>query len=142
MLLEKIENIVFLYCDYFRLPIKNKIIDIICSIDILERGIEHERKLLLQMERITKQKCKILIDFHSKERKSLTHVENKALYTYSKNEIKNLIGQFEIKVMDIIGTGYVPQLIKWSDRQYSVLNPISRILSFPPARWFVLVLKK
>ena len=137
----KIDNIVFLYCNYFKLPLKNKMIDLIYSIDILERGIKHEKKILQEIERISKSHCKILVDFHSKERKRLTHSENESLCTYSKNEIKDLISGFQFEINSITGTGFIPQLIKYSNTQYKILNPLARLLSFPPARWLVLFFK-
>lgn len=138
----KINNIYFLYCDYFKLPFKTNVIDFLYSIDIFERGKEHENKLLNEVERIMKNKSKIIIDFHSKERKKLTHVENEALVSYSKENINSLINNFELKITKIIGTGFIPQLIKWSENQYKILNPLSRTLQFPPARWLVVLTKK
>ena len=137
----KINNIYFLYCDYFKLPFKTNSIDFLYSIDIFERGKEHENKLLNEIERIIKKKSKIIIDFHSKERKKLTRVENKALFPYSKEEIQSLIHNFEFKINEIIGTGFIPQLLKWSEKQYKILNPIARSLYFPPARWLVIFTK-
>ena len=137
-----IENIVFLYCNYFRLPIKNEIIDLTYSIDILERGLKHEKKLLLEIERVAKKHSKIIIDFHAKERKSLTHTENEALYMYAKNEIKDLVNEFKFEIIKIVGTGFIPQLVKYSKTQYNILNPLAKRFSFPPARWFVLLFKK
>ena len=137
----KISNIYFLYCDYFKLPFKRNSIDFLYSIDIFERGKEHENKLLNEIERIIKKKSKMIIDFHSKERTQLTRVENKALFPYSKEEIQSLIHNFEFKINEIIGTGFIPQLLKWSEKQYKILNPIARSLYFPPARWLVIFTK-
>ena len=137
-----IENIVFLYCNYFRLPLKNEKIDLTYSIDILERGLRHEKKLLLEIERVAKKQSKIIIDFHAKERKRLTHNENEALHTYSKNEIQDLINEFKFEIKNIVGTGFIPQLIKFSEKQYDILNPLAKLISFPPARWLVLLVKK
>ena len=94
-----------------------------------------------EIERIVKKKSKIIIDFHSKERKKLTRIENKALFPYSKEEIQSLIHNFEFKINEIRGTGFIPQLIKWSGKQYKILNQIARALYFPPARWLVIFTK-
>ena len=82
------------------------------------------------------------MNFHAKERKSLTHTENEALYMYAKNEIKDLVSEFKFEIIKIVGAGFIPQLIKYSKTQYNILNPLAKRFSFPPARWFVLLFKK
>ena len=43
---EKVDNILFLRCDYFQIPFRNETIDLAYSIDVVERGMVHDQKIL------------------------------------------------------------------------------------------------
>ena len=138
---EHLKNIIFLCCDYLKLPLKSDKLDLVYSIDILERGKKHEENLLREIFRIVKNQGLAIVDFHSKERKKVTQVENSEIVAYSKEEIVLLIKKFNFKLEKILGTGFIPQVKKWSNSQYGFLNPIAKTLSFPPARWIAFLTK-
>jgi ubiquinone/menaquinone biosynthesis C-methylase UbiE len=135
--IKKIDNIFFLICDYFKLPFKNKIVDVTYTIDIIERGMLHDRKVLQEMSRITKDEKNIIFDCHAKERSNLTRKHPDELSLYSKTDIKKLAKEEMLKVTEIIGTGFIPQIRKWTSLEYSILNPIAKKMLFPPARWLL-----
>lgn len=135
--IKKIDNIFFLMCDYFKLPFKNKVIDLAYTIDIIERGILHDTKVLQEILRITKDEGSIIFDCHAKERSKLTKRYPKEINLYSNDEIKELVKKIELKVVEIVGTGFIPQIRKWSSIEYCILNPIAKKMLFPPARWLL-----
>lgn len=139
--LEKnISNILLIRCDYFQLPLMNKKIDLVYSIDVVERGIEHDSKILNEMCRIIKSKGTLIFDYHTKERSKLTRIEPSHMSTYSNIGIKNLIKNMPFTKTSFIGTGFVPQLKKWSKLEYSFFNLVSKFLKFPPGRQIVICL--
>lgn len=133
-----ITNIFFLMCDYFRLPFKQRTIDFAYTIDIIERGSKHDRQLLSEIVRIIKKESLVAFDCHSKERSSLTRINPQTISTYSKTEILDFTKEFSLRIMNISGTGFLPQIKRWSIFEYRILNFMSRFLLFPPARWFVI----
>ena len=139
---EKVDNILFLRCDYFHIPIKNKKLDLAYSIDVVERGIIHDKKILKEMSRMIKSKGTLIFDYHTKERSKLTRINPSYLSTYSNNEILDLIKEFSFSQLHFLGTGYMPQLKKWSNFEYSILNPLSKFLRFPPGRKLVICIVK
>ena len=140
---EKVDNILFLRCDYFQIPFRNETIDLAYSIDVVERGMVHDQKILKEISRIIKSKGTLIFDYHTKERTKLTRIHHTGwMSAYSNDEIKNLIDKLPFLKSNFIGTGYVPQLKKWSNIEYSVLNPLSKFLKFPPARELVICLTK
>lgn len=130
-------NIFFIICDYFNLPFKNHCIDFVYTIDVLERGKEHDSKVLKEISRIASKNGFLAFDFHSSERSKLTKIFPE-MTTYSKNEIIEMTRMLLIDCIDIIGTGFIPQIKKWSKPQYLILNSIAKLLKFPPGRWLVL----
>lgn len=132
-----INNIFFLLCDYFKLPLNNKSIDLAYSIDVIENGKDHDTKLMNEISRVVKNNGTLLLDCHSKERSKLTGIVPNPASVYSKKEILDFVNRYPIKVLDIIGTGYVPQIKMWSKFEYQIFNSISKILRFPPGRWIL-----
>jgi SAM-dependent methyltransferase len=139
---EKVNNILFFRCDYFQIPFRNETIDLAYSIDVVERGIDHDQKILKEISRIIKLKGTLIFDYHTKERTKLTRVHQIALSVYSHNEIKNLIDKLPFLKSNFIGTGYLPLLRNWSNFEYSICNQLSKFLKFPPARELVICLTK
>ena len=139
---EKVDNILFFRCDYFQIPFRTETIDLAYSIDVVERGIDHDQKILKEISRIIKLKGTLIFDYHTKERTKLTRVHQIALSVYSHNEIKNLIDKLPFLKSNFIGTGYLPLLRNWSNFEYSILNQLSKFLKFPPARELVICLTK
>jgi len=131
---EKVENILFFRCDYLQIPFRNGKIDLAYSIDVVERGLVHDKKILKEMSRIIKSKGTLIFDYHTKERTKLTRIPQTGLSAYTHDEIKHLIDELPFFKLNFVGTGYLPQLKKWSNIEYSILNLISKFLKFPPAR--------
>tara|TARA_B110000914_G_C15487718_1_gene458939 strand:+ start:304 stop:1170 length:867 start_codon:yes stop_codon:yes gene_type:complete len=137
---ENVNNILFLRCDYFRMPFKNNKIDLAYSIDVIERGILHDKKLIKEISRIIKSKGTLIFDYHTKERSKLTRINPTYLSTYSNSDVKSLLDKIIFSKLTLVGTGFVPQLKKWSNLEYSILNPLSKLLKFPPGRKLVICL--
>jgi|TARA_B110000438_G_scaffold223948_1_gene217645 ubiquinone/menaquinone biosynthesis C-methylase UbiE len=131
---ENIKNIFFLITDYFSLPFKSKKMDLVYSIDVIERGEKHDKFLLEQIIKIVKNKGKILFDYHTSERKNITRQIPKEIGTYSKKEINELVKNFPLKKINSIGTGYLPQLRNWRNFEYKILNTILKKIKLPSAR--------
>lgn len=132
-----ITNIFFIRCDYFKLPFKQNTVDLVYLIDVIYFGIKHDKFLLTEVIRILKMGSYLLFDCHSKERSKLTRISSKSVSTYSKAEILKLARELSIRVTNIVGTGFVPQLRKWSTIEYVILNNIAKVFFFPPARWMI-----
>ena len=134
---KNIDNLFFLICDYFFLPFKNESVDVVYSIDVVERGKEHDKSVIKEMSRLINNKGYCIFDCHAKERSKLTHRIPKSITQYSKEEIKNMTQSF-FKIDEILGTGYMPQIRIWSASKYKILNPLAKIVQFPPARWLLI----
>lgn len=139
---EKVNNILFLRCDYFQMPFRSGKIDLSYSIDVVERGILHDKKILKEMSRIVKPRGTLIFDYHTKERTKLTRIHPSYLLTYSNSGIKNLLNDLPLLKFNSIGTGYVPQLKKWSNIEYSLFNPLAKFLKFPPGRKLIICFMK
>jgi ubiquinone/menaquinone biosynthesis C-methylase UbiE/uncharacterized protein YbaR (Trm112 family) len=136
-----LKNIYFIKCDYFKLPFKNSKIDLILGIDVIERGIEYDEALIKEFYRVNSEKGKILFDCHANERLKLTHRKS-ILKLYFKEEILKILNNNGFFMTEISGTGYIPQIKKWSSSEYYIFNNIAKILRFPPARWFIVCKKQ
>lgn len=132
---QKINNILFVRCDYLYLPFRSNSLPCITSIDVLEKGYEHDSKLIEQISEKLLPNGKFIIDFHSKERTKLT----KAPITdrYSRKELTSLIHSHNMSINEIFGMGYLPTISNFSGIVYSILNTLCRLF-FPPARWLIL----
>ena len=133
---EGLMNIFFLRCDYFRLPFRHAILDLVYCIDVIERGPLHDKTLMEEMKRVLRNTGYLIFDCHNSERSKLTHV-NFANAAYSKKEIIQLATQFSLTVHTIKGVGYIPQIRLWSKNEYVIANFFARIVSFPPARFLL-----
>ena len=138
---QKLNNIIFLRCNYFKLPFQNDVIDTIYFIDIIERGIKHDEGLLEIIKKTVKKKGLLLFDCHASERYRLTHSKNLHLTTYLKTEMLKIIKKYLLEVVEIEKTGHLPQLRNWSKIEYKLFNSISKKLFLPPARWIFCVRK-
>lgn len=132
---QKINNILFIRCDYLYLPFRSNSLHCITSIDVLEKGYEHDSKLIEQISQKLIPNGKYIIDFHSKERTKLT----KAPKTdrYSKEELITLINSHNLSITKIFGMGYLPTIRNFSRGFYSIFNTLCKLF-FPPARWLVI----
>lgn len=131
-----LENIFFVCCDYFFLPFVDQALDFVYTVDVLERGAKHDRSLLGEMIRITKKGGNVCFDCHTKERSRITGVEASS-DRYSKDEITALSREFALNVVDIVGTGFIPQVRIWSESEYKFLNFLAKAFKLPPARWML-----
>jgi 2-polyprenyl-3-methyl-5-hydroxy-6-metoxy-1,4-benzoquinol methylase len=133
-----LKNILFVHCNYFSLPFKDDSLQNITCIDVLERGREHDKKLIVEISKKLQKTSKVILDFHSKERAKV----NKKLDLggcYSKDEIITILKQsFEITL--IVGMGFAPTLNQFPQSLYPILNFLSKKL-FPPARWVIIAQK-
>lgn len=134
---KELDNILFLRCDYFRLPFKEHSLDFVYTVDTVERGVCNDKMLLLEISRVTKNGGYISFDCHTKERLRVTHVIP-PLKCYSKGEILELATEFSLDVLDMVGTGFIPQVRIWSTAEYRILNKLAKIARFPPARWLLI----
>ena len=120
------------------LPFKDDSLQNITCIDVLERGREHDKKLIVEISKKLQKTSKVILDFHSKERAKV----NKKLDLggcYSKDEIITILKQsFEITL--IVGMGFAPTLNQFPQSLYPILNFLSKKL-FPPARWVIIAQK-
>lgn len=132
---QKINNILFIRCDYLYLPFRSNSLHCITSIDVLEKGYEHDSKLIEQISKKLIPNGKYIIDFHSKERTKLT----KAPITdrYSRKELTSLINSHNMSINEIFGMGYLPTIRNFSGIVYSILNNLCKLF-FPPARWLII----
>lgn len=132
---QKINNILFIRCDYLYLPFRPNSLHCITSIDVLEKGYEHDSKLIEQISKKLIPNGKYIIDFHSKERTKLT----KAPITdrYSKDELTALLISNNLSIIEIFGMGYLPTIRNFSRFFYSICNTLCKLF-FPPARWLVI----
>ena len=136
---QNLNNILFIRCDYMFLPFKNSSLPCITCIDVLERGEEHDNKLLEQLTLKIKSNGVCISDFHSKERRKLTHVQDFG-DRYSKNELKLLFSKNNMNISEIIGMGFLPQLKNMPNLIYNIGDVIGKIF-LPPARWLVISIK-
>ena len=136
--LQNIDNVYFLRCDYFKLPFKDHALDLTYAIDVVERGKDHDSKLIHQLSRITHIDGLVIFDCHLTERLKFTRVKEDVLYTYSKFFLLEYSQKFNLKILKIIGTGYVPQLRKWGKFEYKIYNFLCKLICIPPARWLVI----
>ncbi len=136
---QKINNILFIRCDYLYLPFYSNSLDCITSIDVLEKGREHDSKLIEEISNKLIYNGKYIIDFHSKERTKLT----KAPITdrYSRKDLTKLVNLNNLSINKIIGMGYLPTIRNFSGTTYTILNTLCKFF-FPPARWLVIGKKK
>ena len=134
---QNLDNIFFLICDYFFLPLKNEISNLAYSIDVIERGEKNDKLLLNEITRVTSKNGYSIFDCHAKERAKFTHVVSKKIKHYSKTEIRELAKSSSLKTLNMVGTGYLPQVKTWSAFTYNILNPIAKFTHIPPARWLL-----
>lgn len=132
---QNLSNIIFIRCDYMFLPFQNDSLPCVTCIDVLERGQEHDFKVIKQISLKLRKNGIFIADFHSKERTRLTHVENFG-DRYSKNEIISIFSKNNLKILKIIGLGYIPQIRNLSENFYQIGNSICRVF-LPPARWLI-----
>jgi ubiquinone/menaquinone biosynthesis C-methylase UbiE len=130
-----LKNILFIRCDYMFLPFKNSSLPCITCIDILERGEEHDKKLMKELTLKIKPKGICITDFHSKERMKLTRVKDFG-DRYSKNELKLFFSKYDLKIEQLIGLGFLPQFKNMPTKMYKIGNYFAKLF-FPPARWLV-----
>lgn len=132
---QKIENILFIRCDYLYLPFRSNSLDCITSIDVLEKGHEHDSQLIEQISQKLVTNGKYIIDFHSKERTKITKAPLSD--RYSKQELIDLLKSHNLSINHIIGMGYLPTVKNFSRELYSICNNFCKLF-FPPARWLVI----
>ena len=132
---QKINNILFIRCDYFYLPFRSNSLDCITSIDVLEKGNEHNSKLIKEISNKLTNGGKFIVDFHSKERTKLTKAPISD--RYSKNELYDFINLNNLSINQIIGMGYLPTIRNFSGIVYTILNNMCKLF-FPPARWLTI----
>lgn len=135
-----IDNIIFVRCDYLSLPFKNNSISCMTCIDVLERGREHDLKLLEQISSKTKDNGLAILDFHAKERTTISKAPDWDR-RYSKEEISQILPKFNLELSKIYGMGYIPQNLGFSDVLYKAGNSLSKKF-LPPARWLTTSKKK
>lgn len=131
-----LDNILFLRCNYFRLPFLPHVLDLAYTIDVLERGEEHDKVLLQEIVHVLKNDGLLCFDCHSKERTRLTRVPSSS-NRYFKEEVQTLVNNFSLKLTEITGTGFIPQVRIWSETEYRFLNMLAKMFRFPPARWLL-----
>lgn len=131
---QNLKNILFIRCDYLHLPFRLNSLSCITSIDVLEKGREHDTKLIEEISSKTIVGGLVIVDFHSKERTKLTRAPKTD--RYSKYEIIGLLNNYNLRVITIKGMGYLPTLRNFSVSAYNIGNLICRLF-FPPARWLV-----
>lgn len=134
--LQEINNIFFLRCDYFHLPFLPRVLDFVYTIDVLEHGAKHDKHLLGEMVRVSKSGGYVAFDCHSKERSKLTKVEGTD-DRYSKEKIVAMAKEQSLDVIEVSGTGFIPQVRIWSTTEYRFLNFFAKLFRFPPARWLL-----
>jgi len=133
-----LDNVFFILSDYFFLPFKDEVFNVVYSIDVVERGLEHDQLLLKQISRITRHDGYCLFDCHAKERAKLTHTIPKTIKQYSKEEIIQLAKSCSLEPLEIKGAGYLPQVKTWSSSTYNILNPMAKLTRIPSARWLLI----
>lgn len=131
---QNLKNMLFIICDYLYLPFRSNSLSCITSIDVLEKGREHDTKLIEQISSKTTLGGLVIVDFHSKERTMLTRAPKTD--RYSKCEIIDLLNNYNLRVITIKGMGYLPTVRNFSVSVYNIGNLICRLF-FPPARWLV-----
>lgn len=131
---QNLKNILFIRCDYLHLPFRSNSLSCITSIDVLEKGREHDTKLIEEISGKTIVGGLVIVDFHSKERTKLTRAPKTD--RYSKSEIIDLLNNYNLRVLTIKGIGYLPTVRNFSVAAYNIGNLICRLF-FPPARLLV-----
>jgi ubiquinone/menaquinone biosynthesis C-methylase UbiE len=133
-----LKKILFVRCDYLQLPFESNLFDSIICFDSLERGYEHEVRLLNEMLRCLKPHGRFVVDFHSKLRVScIPFLQNKienVLYDYA--ALEKLMIKFDLTSYNISPFGYVPNSIVPHEKFYVFLDDLSRFL-LPCVRWIV-----
>ena len=131
---QNLKNILFIRCDYLYLPFRSNSLPCITSIDILEKGREHDAKLIEQISNKAVPGGLVIVDFHSKERTKLTRAPKTD--RYSKHEITDLLNNYNLQVIKMKGMGYLPTVRNLSVQVYAIGDLICKLF-FPPARWLV-----
>lgn len=132
-----LKNIFFVRCDYLYLPFTSNSLPCLTCIDVLEKGREHDTKLIKQIT--NKSKDLVVIDFHSKERTKLNRAPDWDR-RYSKKEIIEVLNDFNLKLLKIEGMGYLPTIRNFPQTIFNIGNLVSKAF-FPPARWLVTACK-
>jgi len=133
----KIKNIIFVRANYLRLPFQDNIFDTVICIDTLERGKNHEIKLIEEIYRILKEDGVGILDFHNL--RPLAKIFNPKITFYSKKEIEVLLRKLNIKKFEIYPFGYFPTSLALSERIYLFLDKF--LFFFPPIRYIVVIRK-
>lgn len=129
-----INNILFIRWDFFNLPFKECIADIIISIDtFIYYSIDDDIKVLKSCQNIINKTGVVMTDFHNK--KPLNN--NKKIHEYDKKEIKYLKKHFKRSKLNKF-CNIPAKLLK-----YKILLKIERIFIFSPffVRWFLFIYK-
>lgn len=129
-----IDNILFVRWDFFNLPFKNCIADMIISIDtFIYYGVKDDIKVLENCQNIITQEGIVMADFHHKK----PFGNNPKIHEYSKQEIKYLQNHFKNSILKRFCN--VPaELLK-----YGLLYKLKKIFFYSPffVRWFLFIYK-
>ncbi len=141
--MQKIENILFVRCDYFSLPFKTNSLPCCLNVGNLYHGKEHELKLFNTTLDIVSEGGLLISDFQSKERTKM-HSSSSMATRYSKNELEKMLKDFSLVDFKIDGNVFFPQFRKLMRTfpfiLYRICDGLGKII-FPPARWLVIVKK-
>lgn len=130
---QKVKNLVLIRCDYFKLPFKNSIDQLIC-LDTLVRGESHEKRLLSSLLSAVSPQGTIMADFHNWWHNPLRRMglmPQNFDTSYTRKQTERLLDR-----AGITDRHYYPFHQEFSPDSASVLK-----LAIPPTR-FVYQLKK
>jgi SAM-dependent methyltransferase len=128
----KRNNMIFVRSAYLKLPFISDIFDYVICTDTLERGWNHEVKLLKEIMRIMKIGGKAIVDFHNLR----WFKKNKIICAYKPDSIKKLLYDVGIKNYTLYPFSYVPTTLVCKESVYPYLDNLFRFL-FPPIRHVV-----
>jgi ubiquinone/menaquinone biosynthesis C-methylase UbiE len=133
----KIKNIIFVRANYLKLPFQDNTFDVIICTDTLERGRNHEIKLIKEIYRILKEGGIGILDFHNL--RPLAKTFNPKITFYSKREIEVFLMKLNIKNFEIYPFGYFPTSLALSESMYLFLDKF--LFFLPPIRYIVVIKK-
>lgn len=132
----KRDNMLFVRTPYHKIPFHSACFDCVICTDTLERGWNHEMKLLAEIIRILKEGGKAVVDFHNQRRFG----KNRSLCEYAEASIKQLFSVVGIKRYAIYPFGYVPSRFVLKETFYPILNGFAKLF-FPCQRYIIVFTK-
>jgi ubiquinone/menaquinone biosynthesis C-methylase UbiE len=134
----KRDNIIFIRANYLKLPFPDNLFDVVICTDTLERGKNHEIRLLKEIYRILKKGGVGIFDFHNL--RPLAKKYNPYITFYTKEEIKKLLKELNINNFKIYSFGYFPTRLAPNEFIYFLLDRIFQYF-IPPIRYIVVMEK-